>query len=1746
MKTKLIKNKTVKQVGKQPGQKSCIDYHLPRSRYFYINWMRNLLIIFFSVILQNAFPQITFKARADYPTGNSPTSVTASDFNGDNKIDLAVTDRNTNIVSIYNGTGLGSFGPKVNFTTGVNPSNSIVGDFNADGKPDLAITNNGANTVSILLNTGSGFGTKTDFATENLPQSVETGDMNGDGKSDLVISYSNVALVSILLGDGSGGFGPRSNFASGANPRSVVVGDLNSDNKLDVVTANTNASGTVSILLGNGDGTLSPKTDYAASISPVSVAIGDLNNDGKPDLAVANNGDRKVSILLGNGDGTVGPKTDIPIGTTLTRILIEDIDKNNVQDIMLTGTFMSVLFGTGSGSFGPKNEFITNGTLVNGVIADFDGDCKPDVAAPGVNTFSVHINNGSGGFLANAEYPTGSQISDVVVGDFNEDSKSDFVTVNAGSNSISLLLGAGDGTFGAKSDFPTAAIPSGIAKGDFNGDGHLDIVTTNFTPNSMSLLLGNGLGGFGIKTDFPVGVGPIHIAVGDFNDDGNLDVVTTNRLARSISILMGTGSGSFDPKVDYTVGSVTTPWEVAVADLDGDSKQDIVVAHWDFANQLVGVFLNSGTGTFPFSTDYTTGSNPNSVAIGDFNNDGKPDLATANQNVSSRSVSILLGTGTGTFGVKTDFSMGLTSLPSKIVAGDLNNDGNLDLVTTRGTQLNVAVLLGNGTGNFNNIVQFGTGPNVSLQAIDLGDFNGDGLKDIVTENNTSSVAVILSYIATPPSPPSISSFFPLSGGEGASVVIAGSNFDPIPAGNIVAFNGVNALVTASSATSITATVPTGATTGPIEVTIGCNTINSGENFTVGVIILPAITSFTPISGPIGTSVTITGTNFSPTPANNIVYFGATRATVTAATSTQLTVTVPTGATYQPITVQVDGLTAYSNKPFVVTFAGGGSIDACSFAPRVNFATGTTPLSIYFGDLDGDGKADMVTGNQNANTISVFRNTSTSGTLDASSFAASITFSVGVQPYLIVIGDIDGDGKHDLMVPNETGGTVSVLRNTSTVGALDATSFAAKVDFVTGAGPHSVFLEDLDADGKPEMVSANFNSNTLSVLKNTSTPGVINASSFATKVDFGTGTNPQSVGIADVDGDGKPDLVVTNGNAGTNTLSVLRNTTSPGIINASSFTAKVDFTTGFYPRSLAIGDIDGDDKPDLVIANFSSNSISVLRNTSTAGSITAGSFAASVNFTTGSGPHAVSISDLDGDGMNDIVVANGGSASVGAFKNQSTPGAFTAASLAARIDFIAGFGPVNLALGDVDGDGKNDLTVSNGGANTFSVFRNLLGEISLPTVTSFTPSFGSAGTSVTINGTNFSTPFTNTVKFNGVSATITASTATSITVDVPAGVTTGLIEVTIGCNAINSSTNFVVCSPPSAPVAIHNSGCSGTSILLGATGGSPGLYLWYSVSTGGTAIPGAVNDSFTTPTLTNNASYWVTIADGPCESSRTEVIATVIPLPSAPNVTPVNPVCPGSDVTLTANGGTDGQYRWYDGAALISGEVNSTFTVTNLTSSKTFSVAIHDGTCESNKTSVTAAVQNCTPPTVTSTTATAFIEGIVTIDLEELVSDEEDNIDPSRLQITSQPTSGAFAELVGFELQINYAGFPFVGSDEVGIEACDLTDLCTQQQITIELGGDIVVYNGLSPNGDGLNEFFKIQYIDILPETQSNQVIIYNRWGDEVFSVRDYNNDDRTFKGDSNSGKKLPTGTYFYKVVFSSGKKTITGFLELKY
>lgn len=456
---------------------------------------------------------------------------------------------------------------------------------------------------------------------------------------------------------------------------------------------------------------------------------------------------------------------------------------------------------------------------------------------------------------------------------------------------------------------------------------------------------------------------------------------------------------------------------------------------------------------------------------------------------------------------------------------------------------------------------------------------------------------------------------------------------------------------------------------------------------------PTISSFSPASGPIGTTVTINGTNFSTTTSNNIVYFGATRASVNSATSTSLNVTVPVGATYQYITVQVSGLTAFSAKPFVVTFASGGGYNfgSGSFASRVFFATGNYPVFVAAGDLDGDGKTDLVVANNYAATISVLRNTSSGTTV---SFATKIDYTSGNYPEGIAIGDLNGDGKPDLIVANNSSSTISVYRNLSTSGTI---SFAAKVDYACGLSPKRVVTGDFDLDGKPDVAVSGYGSGQVTVFRNTSAAGVI---SFATRIDFVV-SDAWGMAIGDLDADGRPDLAVTD--RYNQNVAMLRDTTTTGAI---SFDGSGWSFTGSQPEAVAIGDLDADGKPDLVVANAvnntSSGSISVLRNNSSTGYI---STAAKVDFTTAASPKSVAMGDLDGDGKPDLAVINYDSFTLSLFKNTCTSGSI---SFAPRVIFPTGTGsnyPNCVAICDIDGDGKPDLVFTTEYTNTVSVLRN---------------------------------------------------------------------------------------------------------------------------------------------------------------------------------------------------------------------------------------------------------------------------------------------------------------------------------------------------------------------------------------------------------------------------------------------------------
>ena len=333
---------------------------------------------------------------------------------------------------------------------------------------------------------------------------------------------------------------------------------------------------------------------YGVGAFPTSVAIGDLNGDGKPDLAVANTASDTMSVLLNKGRG---------------RFERSRFDR------------------TGAGPY-------------RLAIGDLNGDGKPDVAVAnyGPRTVSVLMGRGNGSFRPKVDYGVGGDPWQVAIGDLNGDGKPDLAVANSYDDTASVLLNKGDGTFEPKVDYQTGSAPVSVAIADLNGDGKPDLATTNTFGNTVSVLLSRGDGTFEGKLDYQTGGGPYDLAIGDVNGDGKLDLATANYdddYGDTASVLLNRGDGSFAPKVDYR--AVSAPTGVALTDLNGDGRLDLVVAAGD--DEAITARLNGGNGTFGARWDYSVGS-PTSIAAGDLNGDGRPDLVTTNDLIPS-SVTVL-------------------------------------------------------------------------------------------------------------------------------------------------------------------------------------------------------------------------------------------------------------------------------------------------------------------------------------------------------------------------------------------------------------------------------------------------------------------------------------------------------------------------------------------------------------------------------------------------------------------------------------------------------------------------------------------------------------------------------------------------------------------------------------------------------------------------------------------------------------------------------------------------------------------------------------------------------------------------------------------------------------------------------------------------------------------------------------------------------------------------------------------------
>lgn len=630
----------------------------------------------------------TYRIATDLSPASLPTGAAVGDFNGDGKLDVATSNTYEHKVSILLGNGDGSFPAPVHY--GSHYGYAIVtADFNGDGKLDLAVTNGSENGVDIFIGTGTGtFGAPTTVPTgpaevNTTPYSLAAADFNGDGKMDLVTGNSGTANMSLLLGNGNGTFGAFTHLDVGGSPSHIAVGDLNNDSKMDIAVTRQSST-VVAVRSGNGNGTFESVVSYAmgeaGAVYTNAVAIGDFNGDGFRDLAAAN--DDAVAIRLNNN---------------------------------------------GNGTFADVVTYPAIGRPAHLALGDLNGDTKLDVVtANGYADASVFFGNGDGTLDPALHYGANLSPRFVALGDFNGATGLDIAVVNQTSNDVSVLLNLGNSTFLAREVFgrrASAGLVTNVAVGDFNGDGFRDTAITN----QLVVIVhhGDGTGRLGPGAEYGVSASPIALTAGDFNGDGRSDLAVANA-NDAIHILIANSNG-FNAAVPKLIsGSIT---QIAVADLNADNKLDLALAN--YSTHRVTVLLGNGNGTFgnPAHFALADQSFPNGIAVGEFNGDGKPDVATADYNKNT--ISILLGNGSGAFGAPATFSVGSGSIgPTMVAVADFNGDGRSDLVAN-GSSGDIQILMGNGNGTFAPHVSYAADQQgLYLTSLAVGDFNTDGKPDV--------------------------------------------------------------------------------------------------------------------------------------------------------------------------------------------------------------------------------------------------------------------------------------------------------------------------------------------------------------------------------------------------------------------------------------------------------------------------------------------------------------------------------------------------------------------------------------------------------------------------------------------------------------------------------------------------------------------------------------------------------------------------------------------------------------------------------------------------------------------------------------------------------------------------------------------------------------------------------------------------------------------------------------------------------
>jgi hypothetical protein len=1272
-----------------------------------------------SVLLGNGDGTFSSGSSAAPAPDLRPFQVAVADLNGDGIPDIVTANRSDNSVSVLLGNADGSFQTRETFPTGRQPFSVTVADVNGDGIPDIVTANYAGDSVSVLLGNGDGtFRPHVDYPAGSADYDAVVADLAGDGKQDIIVTDKNDNTVGVLMGNGDGTFEPMKSYPVASGPYEVVAKDLTDNGILDLVVSHFSAT-VVDVLMGNGDGTFQAAREFPVGSRPYGLAVADVNGDGIPDIITANYRSANVSVLLGDGHGNFGPPELLPVGLAPNEVKVADLNGDGTPDIVTAnygGNSVSVLLGNGNGTFQAARAFPAGTGPASVTVADLNGDGKQDLVVGNRNasTINVLLGNGDGTFASPRPLGIGKNKYSVTVADLNGDGKQDIVTTSVRQDTVTVQLGNGDGTFEPPQTIAVGAGPTSVAVADLNGDGRPDLITANSDGNSISVLLGNGDGTFQAQHSYPVGSSPRKVTVADVNGDGIPDLIVTNYNDNTVSVFLGKGDGTFQPQQVYAVGD--KPYAVAVADVNGDGKPDIVVAN--AAADTVSVLLNKGNGTFAPQQTFATGRQPFSVAVADLND--RPDIITAN--AADNTVSVLLGTGHGTFQTQQTYPVG--DRPYSVAVADVNGDGNLDLIATNYGSNSVSVLLGTGDGTFQGQQTIVTSQ-APVQTV-VADVNGDGRPDLITVNNHDSSAGVL-----------------LGTGSGAfQAVTAASavglrdtpflvdlNGDGIPdsivldrSGNILFRQGLPG--------------QGGAFAPPVILNPGrpardCAVVNTGS----------------------GLAIAAADAHFDPTLSSNGFVFDVSLYTVSSQGTVRRTTAFSSPAL--PARIAAADLTGNGLDDLIVANALNNSVTIAlqpspgTFAAPIAMLVGITPSDVAVADVNGDGRLDIVVTDQVSGDVSVLLN-------DAShSFSQSLRFRAGAGPYgldtkggvsavstglqsvSLVAGNFMGNGRSDLVVVNRGARSFTVLPADGNGGFTNpqvALTTSTSDGFQINNQPGVVVAGDFNRDGHLDLAV---------LMEDTGQVWIYTGNGDGTfRHTYSIAVGDQATGLSVVPGSspGLLDLLVGNGfgdvlhlqGKGDGTfqisgnrvsLSVVPNLLGPGQAgvlvgnqqnNRVTVQGPTSGGTQFSPvqtlgaanpsAQLAPGDVQwfmldrGATLPDPAVVSSGSNSLVVYRTTGINNGVL--SFAATPQtYFVGTSPASITVADLNGDGIPDMVIANQGSNDVSVLFGSYDANGNWVGIPGPRLK-SGGDGPIAATVRA--GNGVPDLVVTNGGSGTLTL------------------------------------------------------------------------------------------------------------------------------------------------------------------------------------------------------------------------------------------------------------------------------------------------------------------------------------------------------------------------------------------------------------------------------------------------------------